>query len=335
MDDLFLGIECAILGGSGAWLIYRWGKVLGLIDRSNDRSSHEGVVPKGGGVGILAAFVFASLFLKMPLAFWIPATFLALFSLLGDKVEISPKYRLPIQFIMALSFLFSAHALHFDPLFLPQFNFRPLSSVIYFFFLSVFMVGTANWYNFMDGINGIAAITGIVGFSLLASFNIFFGGDSRFSLLSICIALSCLSFLPFNMPKAKVFMGDVGSILLGFVFAGMVVLISKELLDFICLASFLFPFYADELTTMAIRIRDKENLIRPHRRHFYQLLANEMGIDHWKVSIGYGVFQLLVGASILLARPFGAKPVIILLIFFFIGFIWANYIVRRKIATSF
>jgi len=60
-------------------------------------------------------------------------------------------------------------------------------------------------------------------------------------------------------------MGDVGSILLGFVFAGMVVFLSRNLLDFICMAGFLFPFYADELTTMMIRIRDGEKLSKPHR----------------------------------------------------------------------
>ena len=93
-------------------------------------------------------------------------------------------------------------------------------------------------------------------------------------------------------------MGDVGSILLGFVFAGMVVFLSGNLLDFICMAGFLFPFYADELNTMIVRLRDGENLTKPHRRHLYQLLANEYGIAHWKVSLGYGLFQLIVGISI-------------------------------------
>ena len=148
------------------------------------------------------------------------------------------------------------------------------------------MVGTANIYNFMDGINGIAAITAIVGFGLLSLFSLIAGQDSAYGVLSVCIAFSCLGFLPFNMPKAKVFMGDVGSILLGFSFAAIVVILSKSILDFVCLAGFLFPFYADELTTMAARIKDGENLFKPHRRHLYQLLANEKRIAHWKISIG-------------------------------------------------
>jgi UDP-N-acetylmuramyl pentapeptide phosphotransferase/UDP-N-acetylglucosamine-1-phosphate transferase len=150
----------------------------------------------------------------------------------------------------------------------------------------------------------------------------------------ICITLSCLGFLPFNFPNAKVFMGDVGSILLGFVFACMVVLLSNSFLDFVCFAGFLFPFYADEFVTMAVRLKDGENLLKPHRRHFYQILVNEMGIDHWKVSVGYGILQLIVGLSILFVRPFGSVIVLILLVIFFSVFVWANYVIRGRLVKS-
>jgi UDP-N-acetylmuramyl pentapeptide phosphotransferase/UDP-N-acetylglucosamine-1-phosphate transferase len=320
MKYVILYMGSVAMGGVGAWTISRWGPSLGVLDRANHRSSHDGVIPKGGGIGILAAFVFASLFLEKPFSFWLPASVLALFSLLGDRIEISPKLRLPVQFIAALLFVS-----------LSAFSFQ-LSAFLLLFF-AVFIVATANWYNFMDGINGIAAITGIVSFGLLAAFNVLSGGGSCFSVLSICIALSCLGFLPFNMPKARVFMGDVGSILLGFVFAGTVIMLSTSFLDFVCLAAFLFPFYADELTTMAVRIKDKENLLKPHRKHLYQILANEMGIDHWRVSVGYGLLQLIVGLSVLLTKPFGILPVFALLLVFFIAFIFANYFVRIRIPT--
>ena len=100
-------------------------------------------------------------------------------------------------------------------------------------------------------------------------------------------------------------MGDIGSILLGFVFAEMVVVFSTNFLDFICLASFLFPFYADELTTMYVRLKGHENLTQPHRRHLYQLLANELAIPHWKISVGYGLMQFVVGASVIFLKPLG------------------------------
>ena len=67
------------------------------MDIPNERSSHEILIPipKGGGIGILAAFILAPLFLEILASFWLPATFLALFSFFGDKVELSPKFRLP------------------------------------------------------------------------------------------------------------------------------------------------------------------------------------------------------------------------------------------------
>jgi UDP-N-acetylmuramyl pentapeptide phosphotransferase/UDP-N-acetylglucosamine-1-phosphate transferase len=126
-------------------------------------------------------------------------------------------------------------------------------------------------------------------------------------------------------------MGDVGSILLGFSFAAIVVVLSKSILDFVCLAGFLFPFYADELTTMAARIKDGENLFKPHRRHLYQLLANEKGIAHWKVSIGYGLAQLIVGITILLLRPFGITAVLPLLAAYFVAFIIISSVIRKNL----
>jgi Fuc2NAc and GlcNAc transferase len=299
-------------------LISKKGRSFGLLDKATKRSSHDGIIPKSGGIGILAAFVFVSLILKMPLAFWLTTVVLSLFSLLGDRMDISPKIRLPVQFIATFIFVQ-----------LSTFSFQ--SSAFSFFFLAVFIVGTANWYNFMDGINGIAGITGLVGFGLLALFNYIAGGDSRFTILLTCIVFSCLGFLPFNFPNARVFMGDVGSILLGYIFACVVVVFSKHILDFICLVGFLFPFYADELITMAIRLKDRENLLEPHRRHFYQILANEMGIAHWKISVGYGVVQSLVGLSILLMRHFGVFVVVSLLILYFFGAICINFIVRMRI----
>jgi Fuc2NAc and GlcNAc transferase len=97
-------------------------------------------------------------------------------------------------------------------------------------------------------------------------------------------------------------------------------------------ASFLFPFYADELNTMLVRIRNGEKLLRPHRRHIYQLLANEKGIPHWKVSVGYGLLQAAVGLSVLWVKPLGLTPVIVLLAVWFSGFFVFSSFVRRSLA---
>lgn len=319
MRNLILYIICLILGGAGAWLVSGWGMTLGLLDRANERSSHEGVVPKGGGIGILAAFFVCSIALCVPKSFWIPAVFISLISLWGDRFEISPRKRLLFQFaagvILSVGILQETEAAVGAYALIPVFV--------------VFVVGTANFFNFMDGINGIAGITGMVGFGLLSWFAVVQGADPRIILLCVCICLACLGFLPFNMPMARVFMGDTGSILLGFVFAGIVVWISSSFLDFVCAAAFLFPFYADELTTMTERLKNRESLMSAHRRHVYQVLANEGSISQWKISVGYGMLQLVVGISIILVKDIGSIAVISMLVIYFLGFVALSFRFRR------
>jgi UDP-N-acetylmuramyl pentapeptide phosphotransferase/UDP-N-acetylglucosamine-1-phosphate transferase len=317
-----LWLTSLVLGGVGAWLIGHYGSRYGLTDEPNERSSHKEPTPKGGGIGILAAFLFASIVVCIPLFFWLPAGILAVLSFLGDKLDFSAKSRLAFQFTAAAFVVAGTGLLELSL----------VNEMILFIPMVIFIVGSANIYNFMDGINGIAAITGIIGFSLVGFYNFLSNGDASFTVLSVCVLMSCLGFLPFNMPRARVFMGDVGSVLLGFVFAGVVIALSRDLLDFICLSSFLLTFYADELNTMIVRIRNGENLFHAHRKHIYQLLANEKGIPHWKVSVGYGLFQTVVGLSVLGVKPLGLTPVIVLLAVWFSGFFLFSSFVRRGVA---
>ena len=321
MDNLILYIICLVLGGAGAWIIVKWGFKLSLFDKPNLRSSHKTVTPKGGGIGILAAFFVCSIAFSIPKSFWIPTVFISLFSFWGDRSEIRPKVRLLFQFaagtILLIGILMEKQ--------------NGVASYALMPLLTIYLVGTANFYNFMDGINGIAGVTGIVGFGLIAFYASNFGNSSLLSALAICMSLSCMGFIPFNVPNAKVFMGDVGSILLGFVFSGMVVYLSENVLDFICLISFLFPFYADELTTIAVRLKNRENLTKAHRHHLYQLLANECKISHWKVSLGYGIYQLLIGASILLIKDNESITVLSMLILYFIIFTSFSFFIRKKL----
>jgi Fuc2NAc and GlcNAc transferase len=262
------------------------------------------------------AFLVTAVCLQLPIAFWLPLGVMAGLSLHGDLVEISPKLRLPAQFIlMGILVIGTGEGIYQD-----------MPRIFIALFWIVFIVGTANFYNFMDGINGIAGISGVVGFGLLAFATC--KGQPEIALLAACMALACLGFLPFNLPRARVFMGDVGSIVLGGVFAGLVYLAFHTLLDFLCMASFLFPFYVDELTTMIVRLRAGENLTQPHRRHIYQLLANERQIPHWRISAGYGLFQLLVGVSVLITRKFGVEVVIAVLTSWFFLFVLGGYFVR-------
>ena len=318
--DIILYLISLTLGVAGGWIITKWGIRFSLMDYPNERSSHNIPTPKGGGIGILAAFLFCSLYTKISYWLWFPALNVSLLGLFSDRFEISPQPRLIIQFIAALITIIGIGRL----------GFYKINDILLIVFFTFYIVGTTNYYNFMDGIDGIAGITGIVGFGLIAFYTSSAGSDTYLVTLPITISIACLGFLPFNTPTARVFMGDVGSTLLGFVFAGMVVYLSKSFFDFVCLAGFLFPFYADELTTMIIRIRDGERLSQPHRRHLYQLLANEYGIQHWKVSFGYGFFQLFVGITVLILKSAGSMAVLFALMLFLGIFTILSFIIRNR-----
>jgi Fuc2NAc and GlcNAc transferase len=104
------------------------------------------------------------------------------------------------------------------------------------------------------------------------------------------------------------------------------------LVKFNCTAGFLVRFYADEFNTMMVGIKNGENLLKAHRKHIYQLLANEKGIPHWKVSLGYGVFQAFVGLSVFGVKPLGLFAVVLLLAVWFSGFFVLSSFVRRSLA---
>jgi Fuc2NAc and GlcNAc transferase len=327
---LFMAVIVAslLLGFAGAWIMARYAYRLGLLDTPNDRSSHNLPTPRGGGVGILAALTVSALLLNLPITFWLPTVLLSLVSLFDDKLGLPPMTRLSFQFVAALIVSVPLAALFESrsPVLFPFLSF------ILIFFFCIFMVGTANFYNFMDGINGIAGITGVVAFGLIALFACIQANEPNFMLFAACIAAACLGFIPLNVPKARVFMGDVGSILLGFTFAALCIVLARSVLDFLVLGGFLSTFYADALTTLYIRQRDGQHLSQAHRRHLYQLLVNQTGIPHWQVSLGYGVIQAGIGGILIWIMQWGLYPVALCELMLFV--FWWQAMKRVRLVTS-
>jgi len=323
MPDSIVPIYAASLfaGSAGAWAVARWGGRFGLTDVPSARSSHRIPTPKGGGIGLLVTFIAASVLTHYPIWFWATATGVSALGLLTDRFDLSPYLRLMIQFLLAGIFVYgvttetSAHD----------------HSMIWLGFLVVYIVGTTNFYNFMDGINGMAALSGLVAFFFLAGASLFHGGFSGYSETALCVMLACIGFLPFNFPRARVFMGDVGSVLLGFVFAGMVVAGSESYWDLIGAAGFLFPFYADGLSTLAIRLGKGHSLFEPHRKHLYQILVNEFNVEHWRVTLGYVTFQIVVSASAMIVWQVEPTGLIPLYILYFIAFATIDWKIRKAV----
>jgi Fuc2NAc and GlcNAc transferase len=282
---LLLSIPCCIL-------VPRYLTRAGFLDLPGERSSHVRPTPKGGGVGLVLAFVWIAIATGFSSFLWIPLLALAILSFVNDLRHISAGLRLVAQFAAALLALGGA-------IWMGDASW----SVFLLFPALFFVVATANCYNFMDGINGIAGITALVAFACL----LVFGGaaDTPFFSPIMAVMGALLGFLPFNLPRARLFMGDVGSIFLGFLFALSVCLLAQTWTEFLVFASFLFPFYADEAVTVVERLWRGESLLAPHRRHLYQFLANERGIAHWKVSVLYAVIQVFVALLVVAAGRHG------------------------------
>jgi len=305
------------IGALCAFIVSKIGKKISLIDIPNERSSHTISTPRGGGIGLWIAFIFVGVFFVKEPSAAIILSATGLLGLLGDIFSFSSKVRLTAQFVIAAvaAWLFAG---------LPD----SMLKLAVFLFWIIFITGTANFYNFMDGINGIAGVTGVVGFGLMAFFSYFIAKETDLTLLSIVLSAACLGFLPFNFPKATVFMGDVGSIFLGFVFASFVVKLSKDIGVFLCLIMFLSMFYADSIVTIFYRWKRGEPLMQAHRQHLYQYLSNELGLPHWKVSMLYAVIQLVVGGVSILAYMAGLIYQISLIISFSLLFILCYRYVR-------
>jgi Fuc2NAc and GlcNAc transferase len=193
-----------------------------------------------------------------------------------------------------------------------------------------FLVVTANFFNFMDGINGMAGLSGTVGFGLLAFFAYLHDADSWQFILPICLAAACLGFLPFNFPRARIFFGDVGSILIGFLFALLVAVLAVDISSFLILAGCLLPIYADASFTLFYRWRRQENLLVAHRQHLYQMLVHTGGFPHWQVSLFYALLQLITGLFLIVGeKAWGEGFVIALFLTIILGFLVFGISVRR------
>ncbi len=278
------------------WLAKRWK----VMDIPGERSSHEVPVPRIGGLGILLGVVISSLVV----CHFTPALAVALglgiavaaVSFLDDIFTLPSLPRLAVH-ILGAGLLVYLVGLEIPAIGLPYMqNFPPIPPIAGLLLATFFVVGFLNFFNFMDGINGISSAQGIVG-GLAVSILLAMHGEANSILISASIAGGCLGFLPHNFPKAKTFMGDVGSTVLGFSLA-MLTIIGAACTN-IPWVAFLIPFSLylyDGTFTLIKRIIRRENFLKPHREHHYQLLIRS-GWSHAAVTGVYSL-QFIVCAAL-------------------------------------
>ena len=256
-----------------------------IIDKPNERSSHTRITLRGGGV----IFYFGALVYFLTSGFEYPwfmlaLTFVAIISFIDDIRSTSQKLR--------LVFHFSAMALMFY-----QWGLFSLSWW-WIIIALIICIGIINAYNFMDCINGITG-----GYSLVVLLSLAYINEEVTPFveqdLIYTVIMSVLVFCFFNFrKKARCFAGDVGSVSIAFILLFLLGKLIIQTGDFSWII-LLSVYGVDSVLTIFHRLMLHENIGLPHRKHLYQLMANELRIPHVAVSVIYMVLQFLIVAGLL------------------------------------
>jgi UDP-N-acetylmuramyl pentapeptide phosphotransferase/UDP-N-acetylglucosamine-1-phosphate transferase len=260
---LSLNLLPFLLSMGGSYWLSRPGNKLAAIDKPNSRSMHSAPIPRGGGLAVLTPLLLVyaiSLGDFMAANIVIGLLLVAIVSYIDDRRSLSSSLRLAVHVIAACVLV------------LPQGH-----SLYIGIGLCLLTVWCINLYNFMDGIDGLAASMGFVGFLTIYFVNLH-NGQAQLAPISSIVAFSCLGFLLFNFPPAKIFLGDVGSASLGYLMAVAIVLTpSGGLSDSWGPLLIFAPFLLDATFTIARRALSGEKFWTAHRSHLYQRLALRVG----------------------------------------------------------
>ncbi|QKF58973.1 glycosyltransferase, family 4 [Aliarcobacter lanthieri] len=263
-----------------------------LVASVNERSSHTIPTPHGGGIALAITWFIGLFYLYFSNQIDINLFYALLFgavisivSFFDDIYELSPKLRLLVQAIVAIGGLYFLGG--FETLTLGILDIQNLIFTnIFAFFLIIWFI---NLYNFLDGINGYAGSESI--FLALAGFILFSGNHF------LVLAVAVLGFLYWNWNKAKIFMGDVGSTLLGYNIAIFTIYYANQEPTNFWIWIILFGIYWFDATLTLIRRKlNKEKLSQAHKKHAYQRLT-QSGWSHYKVT-NYSIGLNLVLFSI-------------------------------------
>jgi len=265
------------------------------LDQPIDRSLHRQPVLRAGGVAIWVGFVPVAFVLRAQFesaALWLAAFgAVVAVSIADDWRGVRPGVRLVVHALAALAI--SVSVFHRDAS-----DGLSASDGIIIGLAAFAIVWSANLFNFMDGSDGLAAFMATCGFGAYGATALHAGEPAD---IYLALAAATLPFLVMNLPPARVFMGDGGSVPLGFLAAafGLVGIRAQTWPGWFPLLVFL-PFIADTLVTIIRRVAARENLFRAHKTHYYQRL-HRMGAGHAGTLLVYGALVAGTSASAYLA----------------------------------
>ncbi|MGH8033647.1 MAG: MraY family glycosyltransferase [Lysobacterales bacterium] len=279
------GLLSCVLTGVFTW----YTRSQGMLDLPGERHSHTVPTPRGGGAGLISALILVSLFLDHDspvMEFWLQCALpgIAALSLTGwrdDRAGLSVRLRFFVQLLVGIYVIwylgFLDLVLGLPPALLAM----------------GYLLWMINLYNFMDGSNGMAGFQGVFAGCTL-SWLFIHAGDAHAALVSALLAAACLGFLPWNLGKARVFMGDVASGPLGLAVASLVLFgVFSGGLSLAVAWLLMLVFLCDASLTLLSRAIRRERWYTPHKQHLYQRLIVR-GWSHGRVLALYQAVNLVL-----------------------------------------
>lgn len=263
-----------------------------IVDRPDHRKIHQGLVPAAGGITIFISILLTSIFSQYLASFFIHnlSICISIFILFivgvwDDQKNISPKFRLIVQLLCAIWVASSGTRittlngiLGIDEISIP----------LQYILTIIIITGVTNSFNLIDGIDGLVGSISLINFFIIGTFSILFA-ELGWSTLSFCWSVGLCIFLFYNWKPAKIFMGDGGSLLLGFIMAtGVITLLNKseklvfeyESVLIISLTSMMILPVSDTLRVMIARIRKGRSPFASDRNHLHHwMLRNNLQHD--------------------------------------------------------
>jgi len=310
----FIWVQIGLLAFLTSLAVSGFMAAAGLGDASDERSSHSGVVPTSGGVGMIAGMgaalcaiglIFPDLNLPRGFAPVMSLFFaIGMLGLVDDALTLGAKTKFGIMLIISGAAVWLIGA----PTHLPLFNgLVPLLPIFGFCGAMLWVFVVMNAINFIDGANGLMSLSlsvanvGLFGAGLI-------GGSATTLLLSGLSLMIILGFLPYNSRrKARVFSGDVGSLSLSFLFAVTVLFLIQDTPGkamHLVGPVLILPLLTDVFLTLIRRARNRDNLLQAHNTHVYQRLIKH-GFSHMTVSWYYALLALICANFVVVGLPRG------------------------------
>lgn len=295
-----LSVSFLLTGG-----MLRYSLKRSLLDVPNDRSSHSVPKPRLGGVAIVLAFYCSCVTLlligtnpfpgiRMAVGVLSAGAVIVCIGLADDLRGLDARVKLVTQIAAGAIVISSGVVL--ERLHIPLIGSIELGAMSVPFTL-LWIVGFINLYNFIDGIDGLAAGVGMIAAVFLLLVGALAGATFLAPLYAI-LAGSSLGFLRYNFPPARIFMGDTGSTFIGFVFATLSVIGAGAGIPVFVTVLLLGGVIGDAVLTLLRRAVKRERLLAPHRTHYYQRLTS-LGLSHKQVTLLEYLVAMLLGVSAL------------------------------------